>query len=287
MTTTPFKKLGLALTFSPSMQYNLETSLRLKRLFNAELCIIHSAEHAKEDKERMEKILIDSKCDLNKIKILSQSGDPVKVILKIAEEEGIDLLIAGALEKENLVKHYVGSVSRKLMNEAKCSILILKKSKFKVHDFGKFCIAVNYSTECEKAITAAYNFAELEKAENFSLIRDLWIPGLSLTNMDTGSTKDSDETKKELVNDETEKMKLFVKELNLSGVVPINIECFYENNTSCVSNFVRGFNADILVLSTPVKKTNIFNRLVVDEFKNIYDDLPSNLLIIRKNNANT
>ncbi|MFH0735980.1 MAG: universal stress protein [bacterium] len=283
MTTAPFKKLGLALTFSPSMQYNLETSLRLKKLFDAELCIIHSAEHEKEDKERMEKILIDSKCDLSKIKILSQTGNPAKVILKIAEEEGVDLLIAGALQKENLLKHYVGSVSRKLMNEAKCSVLILKKSKEKLHKFNRFCVVVDFSTACEKAIITSYQFAEFEKSQSFSLIRDLWIPGLTLSNMYTGSIEDIDETKKEMIVDESEKMNLFIVELNLSGSVPIHTECFYEKNALNLSNFVRNYNSDILVLSTPAKKTSIFNRIIVDEFKNIYEDLPSNLLIIRKN----
>ena len=282
MTTTPFKKLGLALTFSPSMQYNLETSLRLQELFDAELCIIHSTKHEKEDKERMEQILANSKCDLSKIKILSKRGDPADIILKISEEEKIDLLIAGALQKENLLKHYIGSVSRKLMNEANCSVLILKKTQEKLNKFNRFCVVVDFSTACEKAITTAYQFAEFEKSESFSLIRDLWIPGLTLSNMYTGSIEDIDETKKELIVDESEKMNLFIVELNLSGSVPIHTECFYEKNALNLSSFVRNYNSDVLVLSTAAKKISVFNRIIVDQFKNIYEDLPSNLLIIRK-----
>jgi len=281
MENMPFKKLGLALTFSPSMKYNLSVGLRLKKLFNAELCIIHSASAKQEDKDRLEQMLVESKCDLTKIKLISKEGDPAKVILESTEEEKVDLLIAGALVKESLLNHYIGSVSRKLMNEAKCSVLILKKSVIVLNSFKKFCVIVNYSSESEKAVTSSYKFAELENAGSFCLIRDLWIPGLSLSGLDSGFTNDADSTIKDLLEDETLKMNLLVKELNLSKKVPIEISCFYEKNALDLSNYVRENKADLLVFSTPVKKTSIFNRFVTDELKNIYDDLPSNLLIIR------
>ncbi len=282
MINTPFNKIGLALTFSPSMKYNLKTALHLKELFNSELCIIHSSQNIKEDKKRFESILNELNVDLSSIKLLSKPGDPAKVILEIAEKEKIDLLIAGALEKENLLKQYIGSVSRKLMNEAKCSVLILRKSEFDYQNFKKFCVVVNYTSEYENALVTAYRFAELEKAKIFSLIRDLWIPGLSLTNFDDGSINSAESAKKELINDETDKIKIFIKELNIGNSVPIRIECFYEKNSINLSSYVKQHNADVLVISKQTKKSSIFNRLIVDEFKNIYDDLPSNLLIIRK-----
>lgn len=282
MTNTPFKKIGLALTFSPSMKYNLKTALRLKELFNTELCIIHSSQSANDDIKRFEAALQEANVDSNSIKILSKPGDPAKVILEIAKEEKIDLLIAGALEKENLFKHYIGSVSRTIMSEAKCSVLILRKSKYEYQNFKKFCIVINYSAECENALTTAYKFAEIEGAKSFCLIKDLWISGLSLTNLDSGSLEAAEFAKKELLNEETEKIKIFIKELNIGSSVPVRIECFYEKNALDLSSYVKDQNADVLVLSNPTKKSSIFNRLVSDEFNSIYDDLPTNLLIIRK-----
>ncbi|HPN39241.1 MAG TPA: universal stress protein [Melioribacteraceae bacterium] len=276
-----FNKIGLALSFSPSMHNNLAVALHIKRLYGAELCIIHSTSADNKDKAELEKILIDSKCDLNTIKIIEGKDDPADFILKTVTSEKIDLLIAGALKKENFVKHYIGSVARRLMHEAKCSVLIVSMEQKFNKKFNKFCTLVNYTNECERAIKTAYEFANIEKAENFCLIRDLWVPGLSLSGLDSGSIKESTNAINNFIEEEKEKIKIYIDEMQLTGKVPIQISCFYEKVAFNLSNYIKEIKADLLVISSPPKKTTIFDRFVADEFRYFYDDLPSNLLIIR------
>ena len=54
-----------------------------------------------------------------------KAGDPVDVILSVSEEKKIDLLILGALKRENFLKYYVGSIARKITRQANCSVLLL------------------------------------------------------------------------------------------------------------------------------------------------------------------
>ncbi len=276
-----FKKIGLALSFSPSMHNNLAVALHIKKLYGSELCIIHSSTVENKDKEELQKILLNSNCDLDKIKLIEGKGDPTSFILKTVNTEKLDLLIAGALKRENFVKHYIGSVARRLMHEAKCSVLIVSMEKKFAKNFSKFCTLVNYSTECERAIKLSYEFANLEKADNFCLIRDLWVPGLSLSGLDSGSIKESINTINNFIDEEKEKIKIYIDEMNLTGNVPIEISCFYEKVAFNLSNHIKEIKTDLLVLSSPARKISIFDRFVADEFRYFYDDLPSNLLIIR------
>jgi nucleotide-binding universal stress UspA family protein len=160
------KKIGLALSFSPSMNNNLAVTLHLTKLYDSELFIIHSSVVENKDKEALEKILTECNCDINKIKLIEGKGDPTDFILKTVNSEKIDLLVAGALKKENIVKHYIGSVARRLMNEAKCSVFIVSMEKKFNQKLEKFCTLVNYTNECETAIKISYELANLEKSQN-------------------------------------------------------------------------------------------------------------------------
>ena len=206
---------------------------------------------------------------------------PTDFILKTVNSEKIDLLVAGALKKENIVKHYIGSVARRLMNEAECSVFIVSMEKKFNQKLEKFCTLVNYTNECETAIKIYYELANLEKAKIFYLIRDLWVPGLSLSGLDSGSIKDSINTINDYISEEKEKIKIYIDEMNLTGKVPIQISCFYEKVAFNLSNYIKEIQADLLVISAPARRTTIFDRFVASEFRYFYDDLPSNLLIIR------
>ena len=52
-------------------------------------------------------------------------GIPVDVILSSTVEKNVDLLIIGALKKENFLKYYLGSIARKITRKANCSVLLL------------------------------------------------------------------------------------------------------------------------------------------------------------------
>lgn len=58
--------------------------------------------------------------------VLALEGSAAKTIPAFVEEQKIDLLIVGNSGKAGLQKFFVGSVSRKLIKEAACSVLVVK-----------------------------------------------------------------------------------------------------------------------------------------------------------------
>jgi len=120
-----FKKIGLALTFSPTSIALLAEVNRLQRLFDSEIVLIHAGEQNSESEQKMKRIITESGLDPNCYTLHWKKGEPVKVILNACEEKKVDLLVSGALEKENFLKYYLGSVARTLVREATCSMLLL------------------------------------------------------------------------------------------------------------------------------------------------------------------
>jgi nucleotide-binding universal stress UspA family protein len=114
MLFTKIKKIGLALAFSPRMEAIMAEAIRLVQLYNSLLVLVHVGDKSNEAEEKMAQLLSNYNIDKERIKILWKKGDPAESILKACHDEGVDLLIAGALKKENLMQHYLGSVARKI-----------------------------------------------------------------------------------------------------------------------------------------------------------------------------
>lgn len=276
----PFNKLALAITFSPNALALLMEAKRLKDEFSAELTLIHAGKKTPETEKRLNGLLESARISQEEVKIVIVNGDPADVIIMACKEEKIDLLIAGALEKETLLKYYLGSVARKIMRQATFSVLILTSPKEKPRHLKKFCVEVDFSPESEVTARKAYDFALLEKAESFSLIREFQAPGIAITVQDTGSTRDTEKIIDNWLQEEEAKMTVFLNELKLKGM-PVQTVCLFGRKGWEASQYVNETHADILVVSAPKKKLGIMDRLFQHDMEFILKDLPSTFLIVR------
>lgn len=275
-----FSKIGLAISFSPTGKALVKESLRLQQLFNSKLAVIHIGERNSDNEELLYKTIDEAGADRNDLEIIWEVGDPATAIIKAGKEAGIDLLVAGALEKENMLKFYFGSVARKIMREFPASSLILKSPSLEPVPFKKFFITVDYSSRCEKTIRTAFQFALKENADEFTLIRDFYMPGLTAA---IGENKSFDAIRyliDQMKGEEEEKMSLFVKELNLKGL-EVKIVCVYGKEGWEDSNYARKNEADIFAVTGPETRMRFLDRLFPHDVEYSFEKLPSNLLIIR------
>ena len=60
-----------------------------------------------------------------KITSLIKEGSPAKSILEVASEEDVDLIVLGSSGKSGFDRFILGSVSDKVVNAAKCPVLVV------------------------------------------------------------------------------------------------------------------------------------------------------------------
>lgn len=274
------ERLGLAFTFSPNAQSLLKIANRIRKIFNSQLFIIHAGERTADNELMMNQLLQKANVEENTYDMIWERGEASKIILKICEEKKIDLLIAGALEKENLLKYYLGSVARTLMREAPCSVLIMVNPQNVEQRFQKFCVNVDYTPLNELAVKKAFEFAKLEEAKEFILVREFQVPGLAITIYDGGASQETEKTRLEWQKEEEEKLKVFADELNLSGI-PIKRICLYGKQGWELKQYAKESGSDLLVLSLPSKKPRLVDRIFQHDIEFILNQLPCSLLIIR------
>ena len=78
-------------------------------------------ERSEENLKEFDKINED---DL-KITHIIREGSPARVILEVAQEEDIDLIVMGSSGKSGFDRFIMGSVADKVVNSAKCAVLVV------------------------------------------------------------------------------------------------------------------------------------------------------------------
>ena len=60
-----------------------------------------------------------------KVTHVVREGSPARVILEVAEEEDVDLIVMGSSGKSGFDRFIMGSVADKVVNSAKCAVLVV------------------------------------------------------------------------------------------------------------------------------------------------------------------
>ena len=118
-------------------------ALFLAKVCNAEIIALSVSENyfingisVNEEIEQLNQILKDRcKKDLEefeelndegiKISSIIKEGAPAKLILEVADEEDVDLIVMGSSGKSGFDRFILGSVSDKVVNAAKCPVLVV------------------------------------------------------------------------------------------------------------------------------------------------------------------
>ncbi len=277
--TNPFKRLAVAVTLSPTGHALLQEARRLRDLFHADLRLIHVGRRV-EDEPRLKEIVQQSGLDAGSLEIIRQGRDPANAIVRKVREEDVDLLIVGALEKEKMFRYYLGSVARTLMRRSPCSVLFFTRPSDQPASFRNIFVFVEFTTNGENTVRIAQQFALLEGTAELHLLRDFYIPGLSLVSEDDRATEAGRQLRSKTQREEKQMMEMFVRAMNLKGV-KLSMESLYGKEGWEASNYVREHQADLYVVPAPEREPKLLDRLFPSSLEFVFERLPSNVLLVK------
>ena len=168
-----FKTLLIGFAFSPNLKANVFEATRLAYYFNAKLFFLHVGEKTKAKENTFLDILKLPKESPEKIEILWEKGDPVNVILSACLRYKIDLLLLGALKRENVLKFYMGSIARKITRKASCSVLLLIDPSIERKPSQHAVVNAFESPQTEPTINAAFHFASDLNINKITLVEEI------------------------------------------------------------------------------------------------------------------
>lgn len=270
----------MALAFSPRSEALLIEALRIRQIYEANLLIIHVGPKSTEDEFRMSHLLEKVEADSQFTQVLWEEGDPARKILQVCENHSIDLLIAGALKKENLLKFYLGSIARRILRRAECSVLVFTDPSKYPKPFRRLVLHADDLNQDVGSLRAGLVLGGLNGATQIHIMKELNTMGMSMQMV--GEEDESSASRRSLVQDEVFAVERMLDMLPTQGL-NIQIKVNAGNSGQEVAKFCERIDADLLVMQAPDRKLNIFNRMFPNELEFIFGDLPTNLLIHHHN----
>jgi nucleotide-binding universal stress UspA family protein len=280
---TLFKKILVGFAFSPNLKANIFTSLRLANSLEAEIFFIHVGKKTPVKEKTFKEILKDSPVQPKLIKVLWEEGGPIPTILKMCEKNKIDLLLLGAVQRENVLRFYVGSIAREITRKALCSVLLLIKPS--IEEVPSKHVIVNALNEpnTEKTIRAAFEFSSLMDIPNVTLVGEISQSKVNVTADDDESLKKVTEIKEGIENEEKNRYDEILKNIpdSLKENKKIQSQSIFGARGYSIGHYARVVRADLLVLNSEMKRSSFISRIFPKDLEHILSELPTDVLIIK------
>lgn len=281
-----FHRLCLAFAFSPRAEALVSEATRLTRVFNGRLSILHVGACTIEEKNQIAAMVKKNGLTESQFEIICEAGSPSKVILSVCKREKIDLLIAGALQKENIIKYYLGTIGRTILRKADCSVLMLTDPKEGDLSFNNIVTLAEDSPYVEQAISISCQLAKAAKTKWIHIVRELKMYGLTLAAMEQNSEQEYDHQRQQLLKEEIDEVEKILCRVPHEEI-KVNIKVISGKSGYELARFAEKKHADLLVVGAPARRFRFFDRLFRHDLEYIFADMPCNLLIIHgKRHAN-
>ena len=287
MRKTLFKKILVGFAFSPNLKANIFTSLRLANSLEANIFFVHVGNKTQAKEKTFDEILNDSPVQPKFTKVLWEEGEPVQTILKLFFKNKIDLLLLGAVQRENVLKFYVGSIARKITRKAPCSVLLLIKPS--IEGVPSKHVVVNAINEpnTEKTIKAAFEFSFLMNIPNITLVGEISQSKVNVTADDDESLKKVTEIKEGLKNEEKNRYDEILLKIPdaLKENKKIQSQSIFGARGYSIGHYAKVARADLLVLNSEVKRSSFVSRIFPKDLEHVLSELPTDTLIIKSSIA--
>ena len=275
MNPSTYKQIAVASTFSPRFEQVLSEAKRIRDRFGSNLSLIYVGERSEETAQKFAAIL-----DRLKLPADSQvhygQGAPADGILRAISDHQVDLIVAGALEKEAALHPFLGNVARRLLREAPCSVVLFTNPELDPRPLRKIVFVADYSEHGQHAFNQTVKLAEAESSECLYAIRvyTTFDEVRASTFVDNGDSARRPRTFEE----EEIALEKFVLAAG-DTEVPIDARCIRGNTGFAASDFVKSVEADLLVV--PVQKNEDSTERLPNHLAWIADVIPCNLWLVR------
>ena len=278
----PFNTIGIGVTFSPNLKANVYEAARLSLMFHAKLILIHVGEKSSHKEEKFYAILEPFLKDNLKVEIVFQLGNPVDVILSATEKKQVDLLILGALQRENFLKYYVGSIARKITRRAKCSILLLIKPSIERIPCQHIVVNGLKDPKTKRTIASAFYVANALSTDKITIVEEITQEELAIKIEDDKSLRRSTIVKERIKLRENSRVKSLLTGIpkNYTDNIVIKTQPIFGKKGYSIGHYAQIARADLLIMNSSSKMT-FWDRLFPHDIEHILTELPTDVLIIQ------
>jgi nucleotide-binding universal stress UspA family protein len=276
----PFETIGVAVAFSSRLEGVLGEAWKLAEIFGAQLLLMHIGERTRTKEARLDDLFARLKVDEKKVRIIWHEGDPVNTLLELCKLNVVDLLVLGALRKENMIRFYLGSVARSISRKAKCSVLLITEPKSEGSVFHKLVVNSVESTKTIHTVNTSIYFGEKVGSTDIIVVTEVDQPGLTMSITGDRTVGEVTKIKKEFKEEEASRMHDIVTRCRQQGNIQITEKIIKGKPGFAIRQYAETKKAHLLVINSPDVKYGLIDRIFTHDMEYILEDLPCSVLIV-------
>ena len=208
-----------------------------------------------------------------------QGGDPVSTLLATCKLHSVDLLVLGALRRENVLRYYLGSVARGMSRRAKCSLLLLLEPRICGTSFEKIVVSCVEHPKTLPTLNTAVYFAGQVGAREIHAVREVDQSGLAMAMSDDSTMGETSLVKDRLYEQEVSALQDLVASCD-QGDIPVSCKVIVGCPGFAIRQHSENSGADLLVINSPDSRYGLIDRIFTHDMEHILERMPCNMLIV-------
>lgn len=282
MSFHPFKTSLFGFAFSPSLKANVFEVTRLASYFKASLIFVHVGEETAEKKRAFQSLLEECPQKPKSITIHWIQGAPVQVLHQVCLDFKVDLLLLGALKRENVFKFYLGSIARKLTRKAPCSVLLMLNPSVERHSCKHIVVNGFDSPQTQDTVEASFYVGDALGAQKITLVEEISETRVAVAVNDDKSLRQSILKKEKINREEQIRVGDLVKKIPLAqkGSLQWETQSIFGRRGYSIGHYARVVRADLLVMNAQ-EDSGFLARFFPKDLEHILAELPTDVLIIQ------
>jgi nucleotide-binding universal stress UspA family protein len=276
MIDPPYRTVAVASAFSPRFLQVLAEGKRVRDRLCRQLQLIYVGACDDETARKFAAAFLELALPEDSAIHYQEGEDPATAILEAVRLNEIDLLVAGALEKEVVLRPFLGNVARTLVRKADCSVILFIKPEREPQPLGRIVFLADYSDHGRAALLKALHLATLEKCEKLYVIRVYTTFDEARAKARTDAPESGSEGARTLEEEEIA-LEKFIDSAGPNDV-PIEARCIRGNTGYAALDFIQAIDASLLAV--PVDPAACGDGLPA-HVTWITDVIPCNLWVIR------
>ncbi|MDC0107094.1 universal stress protein [Flavobacteriaceae bacterium] len=278
----PFKTLLFGFAFSPSLRENVYEATRLAQYFNAALIFVHVGQKTPIKQVEFQRLLDECSPNQDQIQIYWKEGDPITTLARASKEFDVDLLLLGALKRENVVKYYLGSIARKLTRKAPCSVLLMLNPSVDWSPYKHIVVNGFDSPQTQETVEAAFYIGKYLASDKITLVGEVSESRVTVSVNDDRSLRKVTLRKEKI--DREEKMRFIdiIKKIpdTITEGLKYETQSIFGRRGYSIGHYARVVRADLLVMNAK-EEQRFFHRFFPSDLDHMLTEIPTDLLIIR------
>ncbi|MFM2134930.1 MAG: hypothetical protein RL021_330 [Bacteroidota bacterium] len=274
----PFERIALAVAFSPRLEGLIAEVRRLQQLHKAEVIFIHVGKKTSEKQRQLSAYLNKYGFSDSNSRIFWEQGTPSEVIPGLCKSEIVDLIVLGALQRNDVLAGYMSTLSGEISRKAKCAVLLLTAPSPDARTFQRVAVNGHAHRKTPFTLGTVSYLAELHGSSELLVFSVDDVEVLSSVETDAWA-----ETARGVVAQTSLSARQYGRQVVETLCRPglqVSHHSLSGKSGNAIRDFAREYAVDLLVVNSPDHTLSIFDRIIPHDIESLLSDIPCNLLIV-------